>query len=115
MELHSFAERLKFARTQHAKIPQHALADLIGVQQGYISQLEKGSRKSTNYLLEIADSLGVSVRWLASGSGVMVIPNQDDEFEKLKNAVAKFGLSKDEISKVEKIAIEAAQEIFLSK
>jgi len=115
MELHTLGQRIKFARINVAKLSQRELAERAGIAQSLVSALEKEQRKNTTHMVELADALRVSIRWLASGNGQMQKPKEDGDFSKLKMAVAKFGLSSEEIELVEEQAIKAAQEIFFKK
>ncbi|CAH6927365.1 putative Helix-turn-helix protein [Vibrio chagasii] len=115
MELTTFGQRLKYARVNHANISQGELAELAQVSQSMISALEKDTRTNSSNAVELADALGISVRWLMTGGGVMVIPTSEGDFDKLKLAIAKFALTPDEVEEVEEQAIKIAQEIFFKK
>jgi SOS-response transcriptional repressor LexA len=66
----TLAERMKLARA-HAKITQKKLAEIAGVEQPAISQMESGKTLKSAHLVPIAKACGVSVEWLASGTGGM--------------------------------------------
>lgn len=65
----TLAERLVLAR-EAASLSQVDLAKRVGIEQGTISQIERGISKRTSYLPEIARACGVSIEWLAFGQGV---------------------------------------------
>ncbi len=71
LRMTTLAERLKTARS-HAKITQRKLAELAGVEQPAISQMESGKTLKSVHLVALAKACGVNAEWLASGSGVMV-------------------------------------------
>lgn len=51
------------------QLTQTALAKLAGVKQQNIQQLEDGAVKRPRYLPELADALGVNLKWLLTGHG----------------------------------------------
>lgn len=67
-ELHTFADRLTWARTQR-NWTQQQLADRLGTRQSTIGSLEKGGRNSSRKTPQIARELGISPDWLATGRG----------------------------------------------
>ena len=70
LRMTTLAERLKKARS-HAKITQRKLAELAGVEQPAISQMESGKTLKSVHLVALAKACGVSAEWLSSGSGEM--------------------------------------------
>lgn len=64
MENPEFGERVKRIRL-HRKLSQEALAKAVGVSQPAIRKIEAGGR--TRVGREIADALGVSLKWLETG------------------------------------------------
>lgn len=113
MQLPTLGERVKFARLNHVKLTQMELADRSGMSKSLISALENGQRKQPGNAIALADALEVSVRWLMTGTGPMVLPDSGDSLEKLKLAIVKFDLSESEIREVEEKAIQA-HKIFFS-
>jgi transcriptional regulator with XRE-family HTH domain len=69
----TFGERLKQARKAKA-LSQSALAKKAGISQSIISDAEKGKYLSSKASPQIADALGVSAIWLATGKGPMQLP-----------------------------------------
>jgi transcriptional regulator with XRE-family HTH domain len=61
-------DRLREAR-EAAGLTQAQLGELVGVGQGQISKLERGERKKSTNLVEMAQACGVSPAWLATGKG----------------------------------------------
>lgn len=66
----TFGKRLKSAR-KHAGLSQAALAKLVGMSQGSLSEAENGAASSRS-LVQLAQACGVSPTWLASGEGEMI-------------------------------------------
>lgn len=50
-------------------VSQGELSRRAGVTQSLISQIERGENRSTTYISAIAQALGVSADWLATGRG----------------------------------------------
>ncbi|BBI51066.1 transcriptional regulator [Vreelandella olivaria] len=63
-------DRLRLAR-KHAGLSQSQAAIKSGIDQATISNLERGKHHSSTHLLQIADALNVSYRWLTAGIGEM--------------------------------------------
>jgi transcriptional regulator with XRE-family HTH domain len=68
--LDTVAKRLKFARLKK-EWSQGQLADLAGVAQSTIGNIEAGIRLSPGSQPQIADALGVRLKWLRDGEGEM--------------------------------------------
>lgn len=64
------SERVRQAR-KHAGLTQRQLADLVGVRQPTLSDLERGESQSSAMLIQIAAACGVNPNWLATGVGEM--------------------------------------------
>ena len=62
------ASRLIWAR-ERRQLSQTALAKLAKVSQSNIGNLESGTRQSSRKVVELAQVLGVSADWLATGRG----------------------------------------------
>ncbi|MBI6948763.1 XRE family transcriptional regulator [Pseudomonas koreensis] len=75
------SDRIKAAR-KHAGLTQSQLAERVGIAQTAISQLESGKTLRSSYLLQIAEACGVSVMWLASGIGGMIMSPEQAAFYK---------------------------------
>ncbi|MBP5054351.1 XRE family transcriptional regulator [Pseudomonas chlororaphis] len=73
------SDRIKAAR-QHAELTQRELADRVGIAQTAISQLESGKTLRSSYLLQIAETCGVSAMWLSTGLGRMIISAEQQAF-----------------------------------
>lgn len=69
----NLSERIKKAR-KHARLTQSELAELVGIAQTAISQLESGKTLRSTYLVQIAQACSVNSLWLASGEGEMLQP-----------------------------------------
>lgn len=67
----AIGQRVKTAR-KHRKRSQQWLADEVNVRQSSVSEWEReANNPSTNNLVSISKSLGVSYQWLATGDGPM--------------------------------------------
>lgn len=66
----TIAERLKHARAIKGW-KQAQLAVSAGVSTGTIGNIESGARQAMGSLPQIADALGVNLKWLAQGEGDM--------------------------------------------
>lgn len=64
----TIADRLKFARGLKTWT-QTELAVAAGVSTGTIGNIEAGARQAKGSLPQIAEVLGVNLKWLASGEG----------------------------------------------
>jgi transcriptional regulator with XRE-family HTH domain len=67
-DMYTLADRLVDARAKKG-ISQEKLAELAGVSQSTIGNLESGTRATARRLPQIAAALGVSAIWLAEGTG----------------------------------------------
>lgn len=74
----NLSERVKQAR-EHAGLKQKELADMVGITQTAISQLESGKTQRSTFLVQIAIACKVNTRWLASGTGEMLADEPIDE------------------------------------
>lgn len=68
--MNSLSLRLKAARKK-AGLTQRVLAEMTGVSQPLISQIEKGTNASSSDLPKLARACEVSTDWLADGVGSM--------------------------------------------
>ena len=68
--METIAERLKHARKEKGWT-QGQLATAAGVSQGAVGNIESGNRQSKSTLIELAEVLEVSYKWLSSGEGAM--------------------------------------------
>lgn len=67
----NLADRFKFARS-HACLTQAELADLAGITQATVSEIERGLSSSSAHLVKIAMICKVRPQWLAEGEGEML-------------------------------------------
>lgn len=69
--METLGERLKLAR-ETAGFTQQSLADQCKLTKGAISQIETGGNGiAGDNVFPIADTLGISARWLMTGKGEM--------------------------------------------
>lgn len=66
--MNTLAERLTWAR-ERLGLSQQEVADLAGVSQGTIANLETGFRRNPRELLAIAKAVKVSAEWMKTGKG----------------------------------------------
>lgn len=64
----TFAKRLKATREER-DLTQKALAELSGISQTTISNIESGRNQGSVEIFALARALGVSPEWLAEGTG----------------------------------------------
>lgn len=69
--MNTLQERLKFARNQKG-MSQSQLGKAIGKSQSAIAALESGRNKESTNIILLAQVLGVSAIWLATGQGEML-------------------------------------------
>jgi transcriptional regulator with XRE-family HTH domain len=69
------AARVRVAR-QRAGMTQSQLADRVGVTRGAVANWEVSERPKPNVsnLIEVANTTDVSIEWLATGRGDIVLP-----------------------------------------
>lgn len=103
-KLSSIGERLIYARELRGIKSQQALANLVGVRQSAIGNIESNARKRPRDLLKIASVLRVSPEWLETGEGPM------DEPEKFREDVLELAeemqkLSPEQVSKIRALVL----------
>ena len=64
----TLGKRIK-AKREELKMTQSKLAELVGIRQPTLSDLEKGINSNTTKILEIANALDVTPEWLMYGEG----------------------------------------------
>ncbi|MDF7630467.1 helix-turn-helix transcriptional regulator [Erwiniaceae bacterium L1_55_4] len=67
--MESIAERIKNKRKK-LKMSQRELADLVGIKQQSIHQIESGLTKKPKFLFEIAVALNCEISWLLTGTSI---------------------------------------------
>lgn len=67
--MESIAERIKNKRKK-LKMSQRELADLVGIKQQSIHQIESGLTKKPRFLFEIALALNCEISWLLTGTSI---------------------------------------------
>jgi len=73
----NIGERLKKAR-QSLGLSQIELADVLGVQSNFISNIERGAKKPPKNLIELLSSrYKINANWILTGEGDMVIENKE--------------------------------------
>lgn len=104
------ADRFKRARMA-VGLKACEIAAVMGVSQGYVSQIESGKRQniSKDILLLAADRLGVTVDWLLSGSGPP--PKENDSADWSGQASSAIKLIHEKIELQERIIESQRQTI----
>jgi phage repressor protein C with HTH and peptisase S24 domain len=69
----NLSDRIRTARKK-AGLTQAELAEVVGIAQTAISQLESGKTLRSSYLIQIARACSVNSSWLATGEGEMHSP-----------------------------------------
>lgn len=77
MCMSTLAERVKAAR-EHAGLKQKPLAEMVGIEQPAISQLERGKNLQSAHLPMIAHACGVSAIWLSDNIGPMLVDSKEE-------------------------------------
>ena len=89
----SVGERIRFCR-QKLNLKQEQLANVAGMSKGFLSEVETGNRNpSAEYLLRIANALGVSLDFLMKG-GEMPSLDQGSRAIQIPAALASFAQEK---------------------
>lgn len=93
----SLAYRLKLARDARG-YTQGELAERAGVQQPYISKIERGAARKSTVILQLARALNVNPEWLDTGDGEMtgstvIRLGPVSKEESLKTAMKSLGLA----------------------
>lgn len=106
-----FGNRIKELR-KNRKLTQQDLAEILGITQSYMSDLEKGANISNDKLVKLADALGTSVDYLLYGGD-----SQYQEEEKLPTDVQDFAfwlsaknVSKRDLEKIKKLVLAYIEE-----
>lgn len=80
-----YGKRLKLAR---GELTQTKLAELSGVHQSLISQLENSDTATgSEYTPRLARALGVSVDWLADEIGEMILSQQKQRDPRIEHVL----------------------------
>lgn len=66
--METIGDRVRKAR-RAKKMSQQRLAEIVGLRQASISDLEQGKTKGTPSIAKIASALGVNAMWLETGRG----------------------------------------------
>lgn len=78
--VNTIGDRIKLARLAK-RLTQAKLAELAGVSQSMIGNIEAGIRQKPRELLPIAMALGVRMDWLVNGKGQMNLALSADALE----------------------------------
>ena len=91
--MNTVGDRIRFCR-QRLNLKQEELANLAGMSKGFLSEVETGNRNpSAEYLLRIANALGVSLDFLMKGGE---LPSFDPESKavRIPSSLANFAHDK---------------------
>jgi transcriptional regulator with XRE-family HTH domain len=69
-DVKTIAERLKYARGLR-KLSQTQLAERVGVKQSAVGNIEAGVREGLGTLPQLAEALGIRLKWLRDHTGPM--------------------------------------------
>lgn len=84
-QINDLASRLADARKE-AQMTQQDLAKKAGCSQGLLANIESRMQKSSSFVPQIAEALGVSALWLAKGKG----PKHVDQTENVANMIGRL-------------------------
>jgi transcriptional regulator with XRE-family HTH domain len=109
-DMETLASRLKNSR-EAMGLTQEGLAAKAKIRQSFIGALEVEAQRTSKYLPEIAEALGVSVLWLKSGRSEKAAPSQNEKvidfppvpFPPLVQEVIELALSMSDRGKIELI------------
>ncbi len=114
----TIGQRLKIARKTHTPpLSQKQVAELAGVTQTHISDLERGRTSTSTKVAELAVSVNVEIFWLATGKGEMRRSRTEHrtEIQRLSYAIDKLELSQEQIEYVIEKAISLATKLSFEK
>lgn len=112
--MRTFAERLKATREEKdPKLSQKRLAELSGVSQSTIANIESGRNRGSTAILALAEALGVRAEWLLDEEGPKTGPEEGRDAEGYKSVPAEMPAGLKKIVAAYKTAGPAKQEALL--
>lgn len=75
-------ERLKQFR-KSTGLSQQEMGEKTKISRSYIAHVEKGTIPSSEFIIKLFNAFDISIDWLLSGKGKMLLPEGEHVFNKL--------------------------------
>ncbi|TGM58545.1 helix-turn-helix domain-containing protein [Leptospira adleri] len=85
----SIGERLLYFR-KSISFSQKQMAEKADIDRSYIAHVENGSIPSSEFIIKLINAFHLSVDWLLTGNGKMLLPDEEHVFNKLKEEHIQF-------------------------
>ncbi|WP_010577044.1 helix-turn-helix domain-containing protein [Leptospira alexanderi] len=85
----SIGERLLYFR-KSISFSQKQMAEKADIDRSYIAHVENGSIPSSEFIIKLVNAFHLSVDWLLTGNGKMLLPDEEHVFNKLKEEHIQF-------------------------
>ncbi|WP_246839114.1 helix-turn-helix domain-containing protein [Leptospira wolffii] len=69
---------------------QKQMAEQADIDRSYIAHVENGSIPSSEFIIKLVNAFNISVDWLLTGTGKMLLPDDEHVFNKLKEEHIQF-------------------------
>nr|WP_281630993.1 helix-turn-helix transcriptional regulator [Leptospira licerasiae] len=69
---------------------QKQMAEQADIDRSYIAHVENGSIPSSEFIIKLVNAFNISVDWLLTGNGKMLLPDEEHVFNKLKEEHIQF-------------------------
>lgn len=66
------------------------MAEQADIDRSYIAHVENGSIPSSEFIIKLVNTFNISVDWLLTGNGKMLLPNEEHVFNKLRDEHIRF-------------------------
>lgn len=66
------------------------MAEQADIDRSYIAHVENGSIPSSEFIIKLVNAFNISVDWLLTGNGKMLLPDEEHVFNKLKEEHIQF-------------------------
>ncbi|TGM10270.1 XRE family transcriptional regulator [Leptospira selangorensis] len=63
---------------------QKQMAEQAEIDRSYIAHVENGSTPSSEFIIKLINAFNISIDWLLTGNGKMLLPEDEHVFNKLK-------------------------------
>ncbi len=105
---------------QRLGMSQRVFGERIGRSAGYVNRIENGKNAPTEaFLSAVADAFGVSIDWLTTGAGVLVVESVGDRFKQARKIreytqeelAAELRISRNSVGMIERGTFRPGEEI----
>lgn len=69
---------------------QKQMAEKAEIDRSYIAHVENGSIPSSEFIIKLLNAFNISIDWLLTGNGKMLLPDEEHIFNKLKEEHIQF-------------------------